>query len=73
MTQNTNITAALRHCEGGTTEAIHKKKPLVWIASFLAMTLGLLSSCEKEIEFNGEHSNPKLVINSLVEPGKTVG
>ena len=73
MTQNTNITAALRHCEGGTTEAIHKKKPLAWIASFLAMTLGLLSSCEKEIEFNGEHSNPKLVINSLVEPGKPVG
>ena len=73
MTQNTNITAALRHCEGGTTEAIHKKKPLAWIASFLAMTFGLLSSCEKEIEFNGEHSNPKLVINSLVEPGKPVG
>ena len=27
----------------------------------------LLSSCEKEIEFNGEQSDPKLVINSLVE------
>lgn len=72
MTQHTNITAALRHCERGTTEAIQKKKPLVWIASFLAMTLGLFTSCEKEIEFNGEHSDPKLVINSLVAPGHRV-
>ena len=32
----------------------------------------LMVSCEKEIEFNGEHSNPKLVINSLVEPGQPV-
>ena len=54
------------------TEAIQRKKPLIWIASFLAMTLGLLTSCEKEIEFNGEHSDPKLVINSLVEPGQPV-
>ena len=72
MTQNTNITAALRHCEGSMTEAIQRKKPLVWIASFLAMTLGLLTSCEKEIEFKGEQTDPKLVINSLVEPGQPV-
>lgn len=72
MTQNTNITAALRHCEEGTTEAIQKKRPLAWIASFLAMTLGLFTSCEKEIEFNGEYSDPKLVINSLVGPGHRV-
>ena len=39
---------------------------------FLAMTLGLLTSCEKEIEFKGEQTDPKLVINSLVEPGKRV-
>ena len=32
----------------------------------------LLTSCEKEIEFNGEQSDPKLVINSLVEPGQRV-
>ena len=31
-----------------------------------------LTSCEKEIEFNGEQSDPKLVINSLVEPGQRV-
>ena len=72
MTQNTNITAALRHCEGSMTEAIQRKKPLVWIASFLAMTLGLLTSCEKEIEFKGEQTDPKLVINSLIEPGQPI-
>ena len=33
----------------------------------------LMVSCAKEIEFNGEHSDPKLVINSLVEPGQPVG
>ena len=44
-----------------------------WSITFLAMTIALfLSSCEKEIEFNGEHSDPKLVINSLVEPGHRV-
>ena len=32
----------------------------------------LLTSCEKEIEFNGDYSDPKLVINSLVEPGQPV-
>lgn len=31
-----------------------------------------LTSCEKEIEFNGEQSDPKLVINSLVEPSQPV-
>ena len=42
------------------------------IASFLAMTLCTLVSCEKEIEFNGEQIDPKLVINSLVEPEQPV-
>ena len=32
----------------------------------------LLASCTKEIEFNGEQTDPKLVINSLVEPGQPV-
>lgn len=39
---------------------------------FLLIGLALLSSCEKEIEFNGEQSEPQLVINSLVEPGQPV-
>ena len=39
---------------------------------FLLICLALLSSCEKEIEFNGEQSDPKLVINSLVESGQPV-
>ena len=40
----------------------------------LAMIImtALMVSCEKEIEFNGEQSDPKLVINSLVEPGQRV-
>ncbi|MCR5039871.1 MAG: DUF4249 domain-containing protein [Bacteroidales bacterium] len=67
----TNHTAASRHCEQ--SEAIQRKKPLAWIASFLAMTSCLLfTSCEKEIEFNGEQTDPKLVVNSLVEPGRRV-
>lgn len=71
--QNNNNTVVSRHCEGGTTEAIQKKKPLAWIASFFAMTFCLLlSSCEKEIEFKGEQTDPKLVINSLMEPGQPV-
>ena len=32
----------------------------------------LMISCEKEIEFNGDQTDSKLVINSLVEPGKPV-
>ena len=70
--QNTNTTAALRICEEGTTETIQRKKLLAWIASFFAMILCLFTSCEKEIEFKGEQSDPKLVINSLVEPGQRV-
>lgn len=31
-----------------------------------------LTACEKEIEFNGEQSDPKLVINSLVEVNQPV-
>ena len=31
-----------------------------------------MASCEKEIEFNGEQTDPKLVINSLVEPGQRI-
>ena len=36
------------------------------------ITAILLTSCEKEIEFNGEQIDPKLVINSIVEPGQPV-
>ena len=43
-----------------------------WIASFLAMTLCTMVSCTKEIDFNGEQVDPKLVINSLNEPGQPV-
>ena len=39
--------------------------PLITAAIFLA-------SCTKEIEFRGEETDPKLVVNSLVEPGKAV-
>jgi hypothetical protein len=31
-----------------------------------------LTSCEKEIEFKGEQSDPRLVINSLVQPNEPV-
>ena len=36
------------------------------------VTAILLTSCEKEIEFNGEQTDPKLVINSLVKPGQPI-
>ena len=43
------------------------------ILAFITISAALLfTSCEKEIEFNGEHSDPKLVINSLVEPSQPV-
>lgn len=45
---------------------------IFWIASFFAMTLCTMVSCTKEIEFKGEQIDPKLVINSLVEPGQPV-
>ena len=32
----------------------------------------LLASCEKEIEFSGEQTDPKLVMNSLLEPGQPI-
>ena len=41
-------------------------------AIILLSTLAVLVSCTKEIEFKGEQTDPKLVINSLVEPGKPV-
>ena len=69
-TKHSNYTDALHHCEQ--SEAIQRKKHLVWIASFLAMTTLFLASCEKEIEFNGEQTDPKLVINSLLEPGQPI-
>ena len=31
-----------------------------------------LTACEKEIEFTGEQSDPKLVINSIVQPNQHV-
>ena len=37
-----------------------------------AISAILLVSCEKEIEFNGEQTDPRLVINSLVEVGQPV-
>ena len=36
------------------------------------ISLVILTSCEKEIEFNGGQTDPKLVINSIVEPGQRV-
>ena len=36
------------------------------------ITTILLTSCEKEIEFKGEQTDPKLVINSIVEPGQPI-
>ena len=71
-TQNKNIAAALHLCERGTTEAIQRKKPLAWIVLFLAMTSCLIVYCEKEIEFKGEQTDSKLVINSIVETGQPV-
>ena len=38
----------------------------------LAFSFIFLTSCEKEIEFNGEHTAPRLVINSLIEAGQPV-
>ena len=43
------------------------KKAFVLIVSLVALV-----SCVKEIEFNGEQTDPKLVINSLIEPWKPV-
>ena len=40
------------------------------IIALLGITL--FTSCEKEIEFNGEQIDPKLVVNSLLEPGKPI-
>lgn len=48
----------------------NNNKHIFRIASFLALTLSVLTSCEKEIEFKGEQVDPKLVINGLMEPGK---
>lgn len=39
---------------------------------YILISTILLVGCEKEIEFNGEQSDPQLVINSLVEPGQPV-
>lgn len=38
----------------------------------IAISAMFLVSCEKEIEFNGEQTDPRLVINSIVEPGLPV-
>lgn len=43
------------------------------ILTFITIaTTIFLASCEKEIEFKGEQIDPKLVINSIVEPGQPV-
>ena len=39
---------------------------------YIIIGLALLASCEKEIDFKGEQTEPKLVINSKVEPGQPV-
>ena len=40
------------------------------ILAFITIATAIfLTSCEKEIEFKGEQTDPKLVINSLMEPG----
>lgn len=38
----------------------------------LILSLLVLVSCEKEIEFNGEQTDPKLVVNCLAEAGQPV-
>lgn len=38
----------------------------------IAFSIIFLTSCEKEIEFNGEQTAPRLVINSLIEVGQSV-
>jgi len=48
-------------------------KPAMTVYGLFLVTIScLLVSCEKEIEFNGEQSDPRLVINSLVGPGQRV-
>ena len=43
------------------------------ILTLITITIAIfLTSCEKEIEFKGEHIDPKLVINSIVEAGQPV-
>ena len=32
----------------------------------------MMASCEKEIEFKGDHTDSRLVINSIVDPGQRV-
>ena len=41
-------------------------------ALYFIIGLALLSSCEKEIEFKGEQTDSRLVINSIVDPGRPV-
>lgn len=41
-------------------------------ALYFIIGLALLSSCEKEIEFKGEQTDSRLVINSIVDPGQRV-
>lgn len=50
----------------------HNRKQTVRFVSLLVMTLCTLATCTKAIEFDGEQTDPKLVINSLVEPGQPV-
>lgn len=42
------------------------------LAFITIITAILLTSCEKEINFNGEQSDPRLVINCIVNPGQRV-
>lgn len=42
------------------------------LAIALIIAAALFTSCEKEIEFKGEQTDSKLVVNSLIEPGKPI-
>ena len=43
------------------------------ILAFITIATAIfLTSCEKEIEFKGEQTDSKLVINSIVETGQPV-
>lgn len=44
-------------------------KYLIYITVFLSL---LVVSCQKELDFKDEYKEPKLVINSVLESGKTV-
>lgn len=64
LIQNTISHITNRYC--GSLSAMTVKALAMMIITILMV------SCEKEIEFNGEQTDPKLVINSLVSAGEPV-